>query len=165
MIIAPPIQRVAGILSQPVRDNPQNRQRPVRPRPKSPSRAPVCSRRHTAANLRSGDGAIPTLRNARVYRGDNFQFGCQVPVPGKTPQKPKKPKVNCISDLLGSFDGYVFATPEYNHGVPGALKNAVDFLFREWNRKSTAFLSVLNRATASVRWRVPRLDCLPVFES
>src|SRR5205823_9419776 len=33
------------------------------------------------------------------YSGDNFQFGCQVRVPGKTTQNPKKPKVNCISDL------------------------------------------------------------------
>src|SRR5881296_2148729 len=28
---------------------------------------------------------------------------------------------------IGSFDGYVFVTPEYNHGIPGALKNAIDF--------------------------------------
>ncbi len=32
-----------------------------------------------------------------------------------------------------SFDGYVFVTPEYNHGICGALKNAIDFLFAEWH--------------------------------
>src|SRR5690606_40128417 len=26
---------------------------------------------------------------------------------------------------IASFDGYVFVTPEYNHGIPGALKNAI----------------------------------------
>jgi NAD(P)H-dependent FMN reductase len=31
--------------------------------------------------------------------------------------------------------------PEYNHGVPGALKNAIDFLFREWNDKAAGFVS------------------------
>ncbi len=42
---------------------------------------------------------------------------------------------------IGSFDGYVFVTPEYNHGVPGALKNAIDFLFGEWNDKAAGFVS------------------------
>jgi NAD(P)H-dependent FMN reductase len=36
---------------------------------------------------------------------------------------------------IGSFDGYVFVTPEYNHGTSGALKNAIDFLYAEWNNK------------------------------
>src|SRR5690606_21294714 len=32
---------------------------------------------------------------------------------------------------VASFDGYVFVTPEYNHGTSGALKNAIDFVYRE----------------------------------
>jgi NAD(P)H-dependent FMN reductase len=35
----------------------------------------------------------------------------------------------------------VFVTPEYNHGIPGALKNAIDFLFKEWNNKAAGFVS------------------------
>jgi NAD(P)H-dependent FMN reductase len=42
---------------------------------------------------------------------------------------------------IGSFDGYVFVTPEYNHGISGALKNAIDFLFGEWNNKAAGFVS------------------------
>lgn len=42
---------------------------------------------------------------------------------------------------VAGFDAFVFVTPEYNHGVPGALKNAIDFLFREWNHKSAGFVS------------------------
>src|SRR6266436_2901127 len=42
---------------------------------------------------------------------------------------------------VGSFDGYVFVTPEYNHGISGALKNAIDFLFREGNDKAAGFVS------------------------
>ena len=41
---------------------------------------------------------------------------------------------------IGSFDAYVFVTPEYNHGICGALKNAIDFLFAEWNNKSAGFI-------------------------
>src|SRR5258708_1250834 len=40
-----------------------------------------------------------------------------------------------------SFDGYIFVTPEYNHGISGALKNAIDFLSREWNDKAAGFVS------------------------
>ncbi|WP_199431968.1 NADPH-dependent FMN reductase [Qaidamihabitans albus] len=40
-----------------------------------------------------------------------------------------------------SFDAYVFVVPEYNHSAPGALKNAIDFLFAEWNDKSAGFVT------------------------
>ena len=38
------------------------------------------------------------------------------------------------------FDGFVFVTPEYNHSTSGALKNAIDFLFAEWNNKAVGFV-------------------------
>ncbi|MET1034658.1 MAG: NAD(P)H-dependent oxidoreductase [Arthrobacter sp.] len=45
------------------------------------------------------------------------------------------------SATVARYDGYVFVTPEYNHSVPAALKNAVDFLYAEWNNKSIGFVS------------------------
>jgi len=42
---------------------------------------------------------------------------------------------------IASFDGFVFVAPEYNHGISGALKNAIDFLYREWNNKAAGFVS------------------------
>ena len=41
---------------------------------------------------------------------------------------------------IASFDGYVFVTPEYNHAPNAALKNAMDFLFKEWNNKAAGFV-------------------------
>ena len=38
------------------------------------------------------------------------------------------------------LDGFVFVTPEYNHATSGALKNALDFLFAEWNNKAAGFV-------------------------
>lgn len=38
-------------------------------------------------------------------------------------------------------DGYIIITPEYNHGYPGGLKNAIDYLYHEWVRKPVAFVS------------------------
>ncbi len=42
---------------------------------------------------------------------------------------------------ISSFDAYVFVTPEYNHSTSGVLKNAIDFLFAEWNDKAAGFVS------------------------
>ncbi|MDN6439076.1 MAG: NAD(P)H-dependent oxidoreductase [Corynebacterium nuruki] len=39
------------------------------------------------------------------------------------------------------FDGYIVVTPEYNHGVPGPLKNAIDYIGSEFNNKPVAFAS------------------------
>lgn len=45
------------------------------------------------------------------------------------------------SARVASFDGFVFVTPEYNHAMPAALKNAIDYLFAEWNDKAAALVS------------------------
>lgn len=42
---------------------------------------------------------------------------------------------------IAPLDGFVFVTAEYNHGIPGALKNALDFLYGEWNNKAAGFVS------------------------
>jgi len=44
------------------------------------------------------------------------------------------------AETISSFDAYVFVTPEYNHSVPAALKNGIDFLYKEWNNKSAGFV-------------------------
>ena len=45
------------------------------------------------------------------------------------------------SAKVASFDAFVFVTAEYNHSIPGALKNAIDFLYKEWNNKAAGFVS------------------------
>jgi len=45
------------------------------------------------------------------------------------------------SATVDSFDGYVFVTPEYNHSTSAALKNAIDFLYHEWNNKAAGFIA------------------------
>jgi NAD(P)H-dependent FMN reductase len=45
------------------------------------------------------------------------------------------------AEKIASFDGFVFVTPEYNHSTSGVLKNAIDYLYAEWNNKAAAFVS------------------------
>lgn len=52
-----------------------------------------------------------------------------------------KPHTLAWSKKIAPFDAFVFVTPEYNHGTSGALKNALDFLSREWNNKAAGFVS------------------------
>jgi NAD(P)H-dependent FMN reductase len=52
-----------------------------------------------------------------------------------------KPHTKAWGAKIDNFDAYVFVTPEYNHGTSGALKNAIDFLFVEWNNKTAGFVS------------------------
>jgi NAD(P)H-dependent FMN reductase len=41
---------------------------------------------------------------------------------------------------VAAYDAYVFVTPEYNHAPSGALKNALDFVYPEWNNKAAGFV-------------------------
>jgi NAD(P)H-dependent FMN reductase len=50
------------------------------------------------------------------------------------------PHTKTWATKIGSFDAYVFVTPEYNHGTSGALKNAIDYLYAEWNNKAAGFV-------------------------
>src|SRR3989304_9948021 len=51
-----------------------------------------------------------------------------------------QPHTKAWAAKMDSFDAYVFVTPEYNHGPSGALKNAIDYLYREWNNKAAGFV-------------------------
>jgi len=41
---------------------------------------------------------------------------------------------------VAEFDGFIFVTAEYNHGIPAVLKNALDYAYPEWNKKAAALV-------------------------
>jgi NAD(P)H-dependent FMN reductase len=50
------------------------------------------------------------------------------------------PHTRAWAAKIAGFDAFVFVTPEYNHSTSGALKNAIDYLWREWNDKAAGFV-------------------------
>ncbi len=63
------------------------------------------------------------------------------PSPLDNKDRHPEPKVQAWLDTLSRADGYVFVTPEYNHGMPSALKNALDFVDVQLQRKPMAIIA------------------------
>jgi NAD(P)H-dependent FMN reductase len=63
------------------------------------------------------------------------------PIPPSMGKNYTKEHTKAWSAKIDSFDAFVFVTAEYNHGIPGALKNAIDYLYQEWNNKAAGFVS------------------------
>lgn len=55
--------------------------------------------------------------------------------------KYSQPHTKRWAERIAAFDAFIFVTPEYNHATSGALKNAIDFLYAEWNNKAAGFVS------------------------
>ena len=65
------------------------------------------------------------------------------PVPPAMPGRPpyENEVVQKWTSEIAQADGFVFITPEYNFGTSAVLKNAIDWVYPEWNRKAAAFVS------------------------
>ncbi len=61
--------------------------------------------------------------------------------PRYNPKREIDPVAQQWLDKLAEFEAYVFVTPEYNHSIPGVLKNAIDYVDWQLNRKPTAIVS------------------------
>src|SRR3979490_673619 len=68
-----------------------------------------------------------------------------------TPATPGRPAfahevVQKWTAAIAQSDGFVFVTPEYNYGPSAVLKNAIDWVYPEWNRKAAAFVCYCSAA-------------------
>lgn len=74
------------------------------------------------------------------------------------------------SDLVDSMDAFVIVMPEYNHVINAPLKNALDYLYQEWQYKPVGFVSyggvsAGTRAVVSARVVVTNLKMVPMVET
>ncbi len=85
-------------------------------------------------------------------------------------QKPyENEAVSGFTKKIKEGDAFVIVTPEYNHGTSGVLKNALDWVYQEWNNKPVAFASYGSvggaRAVEQLRLNVIELQMVPIRNS
>lgn len=78
------------------------------------------------------------LLDLRDYPMPFFDEGVPPAMPGRAPYSNEV--VHRWTAEIAAADGFVFVTPEYNNGPPAVLKNALDWVYPEWNRKAAAFV-------------------------
>jgi NAD(P)H-dependent FMN reductase len=73
------------------------------------------------------------------------------------------------SETIKNFDGFVIINAEYNHGFTGVIKNALDSLYHEWNRKVVGFVGYGSYGAESsimaLRAIISYLNMMPIRES
>ena len=86
--------------------------------------------------------------------------------PGMAKDGYTNPAVVRWRDKIREADGFAICTPEYNHGYPAVLKNALDYVYFAWSRKAVAFVSWGGaggtRAVEQLRLVAIELDMAPI---
>ena len=93
------------------------------------------------------------------------------PVPPAVPGRPayENEVVKKWTAEIARSDGFIFVTPEYNYGPSAVLKNSLDWVYPEWNRKAAAFVSYGSamgaRGVQQLRLTAIELQLAPVRSS
>ena len=103
----------------------------------------------TRQNRIGGQIADWVTKHAEAYQGlnvevidlaeENLPFFDAAVSPMYAPDS--SPAGQAWGEKIGRADGYIFVTPEYNRSIPASLKNAIDFLYAQWNGKAGAIVS------------------------
>jgi NAD(P)H-dependent FMN reductase len=90
-------------------------------------------------HLQKRDGIEARLLDLRDFPMPFFDQPMPPAMPGRAPYEHEI--VKRWTAAIAASDGFVFVTPEYNYGTSAVLKNAIDWVYPEWNRKAAASVS------------------------
>jgi NAD(P)H-dependent FMN reductase len=90
-------------------------------------------------HLMKRDGVDARLLDLRDYPMPFFDQRATPATPGRPPYKNEV--VMRWTAAIAQADGFIVVTPEYNYGPAAVLKNAIDWVYPEWNRKAIGFVS------------------------
>src|SRR5438309_7150366 len=118
-------------------------------------------------HVRKRDGVDARLLDLRDFPMPFFDQPATPATPGRSPYKNQV--VQRWTAAIAQSDGFVFVTPEYNYGPSAVLKNAIDWVYPEWNRKAAAFVSYGSamgaRSVQQLRETAIELQIAPVRSS
>ena len=113
--------------------------------------------------VRKKEGVIAELLDLRDYP---MPFFDQPIPPAMNGGKYTNEIVKTWAGKIKDGDAFIIVTPEYNHGYPAVLKNALDLIFLEWNKKPVGFVSYGNaggaRSVEQLRQVVIELQMVPI---
>jgi NAD(P)H-dependent FMN reductase len=118
-------------------------------------------------HLKKRDGVEARLLDLRDFPMPFFDQ----PLPPAMPGRPlyEHEVVKKWTAAIARSDGFVFVTPEYNYGTSAVLKNAIDWVYPEWNRKAVGFVSYGSamgaRAVQQLRETAIELQLCPIRSS
>ena len=117
--------------------------------------------------LRKRDGIEARLLDLRDFP---MPFFDQPVPPAKADRAPYEHEVVKLwTAEIAASDGFVFVTPGYNYGPAAVLKNAIDWVYPEWNRKAAAFVSYGSamgaRSVQQLRLVAIELQLVPIRSS
>lgn len=98
----------------------------------------------------------------------DLPFVNQEVIPSASHEQYEDERVQTWSKMVKAADGYILVTPEYNHGPPASLKNAVDWLYGEWHNKPAAIVSYGAmggvRSAEQLKLNILRVKLFPIAE-
>src|SRR5438128_7670504 len=89
--------------------------------------------------LHKREGIEGRLLDLRDFPMPFFDQPTPPAMPGRAPYDHEV--VKKWTAQIAASEGFIFVTPEYNYGPSAVLKNAIDWVYPEWNRKAAAFVS------------------------
>jgi len=118
-------------------------------------------------NLRRRGGVEARLLDLRDFPMPFFDQALTPAMPGRAPYHHEV--VQRWTAEIAAADGFIFVTPEYNYGPSAVLKNAIDWVYPEWNRKAAAFVGYGSamgaRSVQQLRETMIELQIAPVRSS
>ena len=119
-----------------------------------------------AEEIKKQKGVLVEVLDLRDYDMPFFNE----PVSPSFKQEPyKNEAVVRFTKKIAEGDAFVIVTPEYNHGTSGVLKNALDWVYQEWNNKPVSFVSYGSvggaRAIEQLRLVAVELQMAPIRNS
>ncbi len=116
--------------------------------------------------IKKQEGVAVEMLDLRDYE---MPFFNEPMSPGFKQEPYKNEAVTRFTKKIAEGDAFVIVTPEYNHGTSGVLKNALDWVYPEWNNKPVAFVSYGGvggaRATEQLRLNAIELQMAPIRNS